>query len=50
MQQWIYSDGPLDRGEPSPFWPWPEDWLGRNGASEPEFSLDRVDLVEHLVP
>ncbi len=27
--QWIYSDWlpPLDRGDPSPFYPWPEDWL-----------------------
>ena len=47
---WIPSDWltPPDRSESSPFYPWPEDWLGRNGASEPELSLDRVELVEHF--
>ena len=33
--EWIYSDWltPPDRhGEPGPFCPWPEDWLGRNST------------------
>lgn len=37
-------------GDESPFYPWPEDWLGRNSASEPKLPLDGVDLVEHLSP
>jgi len=35
--QWIYSEWltPPDRSNSGPFYPWPEDWLGRNSAGEP---------------
>ncbi len=40
MTQWIPSDWltplPHHSTDSSPFYPWPEDWLRRNGASESE--------------
>ncbi len=39
---WIFSAwlGPLPHGsDSSPFYPWPEDWLGQDNVSEPERSV-----------
>ena len=40
IMQWIYSEWltPLYRhGEPGPFCPWPENWLGRNSTEFPAY-------------